>query len=150
LPTTSAGTVTQIGPIALSAAGLRALSGNINQVIFWVGPVAGDKYELTRNTSNDVFVRYLPAGVKAGTHQGEYLVVVTYPYKGALAALKAANDGPQLTVAGGRGGVARVERGKPTNVHIAFPHIDYQVEVYSPSAKKARRLATSAALTPVQ
>jgi hypothetical protein len=147
--TTTQGTVTPVGPMALTASALKALPGNLNQVIYWVGPVAGHNYELTRTTANDVFVRYLPTGVKVGTHQGEYLVVATYPDNGALAALKASNDGPPLAVAGAKGAVARVERGKPTNVHVAFPHVDYQLEIYSPSAKKALRLATSGALTPV-
>jgi hypothetical protein len=34
-------------------------------------------------------------------------------------------------------------------VHVAFPHLDYQVEVYAPQAEAARELATGGALTPV-
>jgi hypothetical protein len=144
------GTVAPIGPIALSASALKARAATLDQPIYWVGPVVGDTYELTRTTTDNVYIRYLPPGVDAGTHQSEYLVIATYPYKGALAALKAAhNEGKPLTVAGGKGGVAAVERGRPTNVHVAFPRVDYQIEVYSPRASAARTLATSGALTPV-
>jgi hypothetical protein len=142
-------TVTPIWPVALSASGLKARARDLNQVIYWVGPAAGDKYELTRTTANDVYVRYLPPGVKAGTHQGKYLLVATYPYVGALTAIEAADDGHPLTVAGGKGAIAAVDRVKPTSVRVAFPDIDYQIEVYDPSAREARRWATSAALTPV-
>ena len=146
---TTPGKVKAIGPIVLSAARLKGIAGGLNQPIYWVGPVVGERYELTRTTTNDVFVRYLPEGVEAGTHQREYPLIVTYPYKGALAALKASHDGPQLTVAGGRGGIAEVERRSRTNAHVAFPHVNYQIEVYNPYAPAARRLATSAALQPV-
>ena len=142
-------TVTPVGPVALSASRLKSYARTLNQVIYWVGPVIGDRYELTRTTANDVFVRYLPPGVEVGTHQGEYLVVATYPFTGALAALKAADTGQPLTVAGAKGAIASVDRAKPTSVRVAFPDVDYQIEVYDPSAKKARKLATSGALTPV-
>jgi hypothetical protein len=141
--------VTSVGPIALSASELKARAATLDQAVYWIGPVVGYRYELTRTTANSVFVRYLPPGVTAGANQGEYLVIATYPSVGALGAVKAADGGHPLTVAGGKGGIAAVERGKPTNVRVAFPHVDSQIEVYAPSADEARAVATSARLTPV-
>ena len=146
---TKSGTVTPDRADRAQCVRTEGLVGGLDQPIYWVGPVAGERYELTRTTANDVYVRYLPPGVKAGTQQGEYPLIATYPYKGALAALKAING---RTAAQGRGREGR-DRGsraaKPTNAHVAFPHVNYQIEVYNPSAPAARRLATSAALTPV-
>jgi hypothetical protein len=76
-------------------------------------------------------------------------LIATYPFKGALAALKKAHTGKPRTVAGQKGALAVVERENPTNVHVAFPHLDYQLEVYSPHAKAARKFATLGYLTPV-
>ena len=87
--------------------------------------------------------------MKAGQRQGKYLVIATYPHGGAFAAVKAIDNGHPLTVAGGKYGIAAVERGKPTNVRVAFPHVDFEIEVYDPTARQARRWATSAALAPV-
>jgi hypothetical protein len=149
--TTRQVSVTPIGPTLVTASGLKTLAHDLGQVIYWVGPVAGDKYEVTRTSTNDVYLRYLPRGVKAGTHQGKYLLVATYPLAEALSSLVASDSGELLTVAGGKGGLAAVERGRPTNVRVAFPHIDYQIEVYAPHApKKARKLATSGAITRVR
>jgi len=142
--------VKPIGPIALSASGLKIEARDLDQVIYWVGPVAGDMYELTRTSANAVFVRYLPPGVKPGKHPGKYLIVATYPVTGALAALEAATDsGRLLTVKGDDGGIAAVELSKPTSVRVAFRGTNYQIEVYDPSPKEARKLATSGALKSV-
>jgi hypothetical protein len=45
-------------------------------------------YELTRNSTAKVYVRYLPFGVKAGAPKGDYLIVATYPFPGAYEALQ--------------------------------------------------------------
>jgi hypothetical protein len=148
--TTTQGSVAPVGPTLVTASGLKTLSRDLGQVIYWVGPVAGDKYEVTRSATNAVYLRYLPAGVKAGTHEGKYLLVATYVLTDALDSLVADNNRELLTVAGGKGGLAAVERGSPTNVRAAFPGVDYQIEVYDPSPKKAREFATSAALRPVR
>ena len=92
-PGTTQAKVTPIGPTLVSASGLKTLARDLGQVIYWVGPVAGDKYEVTRTSTNDVYVRYLPPGVKAGTHQGKYPLIATYPLTGALSSLVASDSG---------------------------------------------------------
>jgi hypothetical protein len=147
--TTTQTTVTPVGPTVLSATGLKARVAALDEPVYWIGPVAGTRYELTRTTDGNAYVRYLPPGTRAGAAPGEYVVVGTYPYRGAFAAVRAAAHGKVLTVSGGKGGIAEVERGRPTNVHVGFPHLDYQVEVYAPRPKAARTLATGGSLTPV-
>ena len=138
-----------LGPIVLNAAELKARVTALNQEAYWIGPVAGYSYELTRTATKAVYVRYVPAGVKAGANEGQYLVIATYPFAGALAAVKAVDNGHPLKVAGSKGAIAAVESGKPTNVRVAFPNVDYQIEVYAPSPQGALAAATSAALKPV-
>jgi hypothetical protein len=137
-----------IAPVALSASGLRTLAGAVGQPIYWAGPKAGYLYELTRTSTGNVFIRYLPRGVKAGASGAKYLVVATYPYAGALAALQAVANGQGIKLSGG--GIALVDANHPTSVHVAYPGVAYQVEVYDPSPSIARSVAVSSALRPVR
>lgn len=147
--TTQAG-VTAVGPMVLSATGLKAHVATLDQAVYWIGALAGERYELRRTTDGSAYVRYLPPGVPAGADPGGYIEIATYPYKGAFAAVKASpRKGKLLTVAGGKGGIASIDRGSPTNVHVAFPHVDYQIEVYAPHAEAARALAVGGSLAPV-
>ena len=78
-----------IAPVGLSAKGLRTLSATVGQPIYWAGPKPGYLYELTRTSNGSVFIRYLPPGAKVGSKQAIYLIIATYPYRGALQALRA-------------------------------------------------------------
>ena len=136
-----------IAPVGLSAAGLRTLTASIPQPIYWVGPKPGFLYELTRTSTGKVFVRYLPPGTQAGVKNTSFLIVATYPFKNALQALKNLSGGPQLTIPGG--GIAVVDRAHPRSVHLAYPDIDNQVEVYDPSPARSLQIARSGAVRPV-
>ena len=103
-------------------------------------------YELTRTTAAKVYVRYLPFGVKAGAPKADYLTVATYPFAAAYEALQKVADGQEKTVPGG--GTALVDAGHPQSVHIAFPGVDYQVEVYHPSPQRTLTVALSGDVQP--
>ena len=94
-----------------------------------------------------MFVRYLPAGAKVGSKQAIYLIIATYPYRNALQALKGLSDGQKLTIPGG--GLAIVDKKDPKSVHLAYPGVDDQVEVYDPSPARSLRVAKSGAVPPV-
>jgi hypothetical protein len=130
-----------IAPIALSAEGLRKLGVLARQPIYWAGPRQGYLYELKRTQDGSVYVRYLPPGVNAGAPGNKYLIVATYPFKDALEALQNAAKGRGISVAGG--GLALVDDRTAKSVHVAFPKVDYQVEVFDPSPKTALEVATS-------
>ena len=148
-PTTAGPVVQPIAPVALSASGLRTLARAVPQPIYWAGPKHGYLYELTRTTAGRIYVRYLPAGVKAGAPGASYLIVATYPYPGALNALKAVAKGAQrITIPGG--GLALVDSKDPKSVHLAYPGVAYQVEVYDPSPAVSRVVAVSGNVLPVR
>jgi hypothetical protein len=146
-PSEPTGGAQAIPPVALSVSGLRTLAGAVGQPIYWAGPLKGYRYELTRTNKGYVYIRYLPHGVKAGAAGSKYLVIGTYPYPHAYAALKSLAGGAQFAAAGGKG-IAVVEP-KATNVRVAFPGVDYQIEVYDPFPKVARDVAKSHTLQPV-
>jgi hypothetical protein len=140
-------TAQPIAPVGLSARGLRTLTASISQPIYWAGPKPGYLYELTRTNAGKIFIRYLPPGTPVGTKKATYLIVATYPFRGALKALKDLNGRPQVTIPGG--GVAIVDESHPQSVHLAFPGVDNQVEVYDPSPARSLAIARSGSVRPV-
>jgi hypothetical protein len=132
-----------ISPVKLSEQGLLTLGRAVPTPIYWVGPIRGRSYELTRSSDGKVYVRYLPKNAKAGA-SGLYLTVGTYPFRGAAAALrKIAKSDPSLVIKGPNGIVAVVDGKSAKSVHIAYPGSDYQIELFDPSAAGARRLVSS-------
>jgi hypothetical protein len=130
-------------PTAASVADLKVLAKQLKHPVYWVGPQKGVTYELTQTSGGQVHVRYLPAGVKVGSSTA-YLAVGTYPFKGAYAATKGllkTKSNVQVNMPGR--GVAVYSKSYPQSIHLSFPGSDIQVEVYDPSAARARQFVTS-------
>jgi hypothetical protein len=134
--------------VAVSLEGLRTLAGAISTPIYWVGPKAGYTYELTKTTSNQIYLRYLPAGVRVGSSK-PYLTIGTYPVRGAFAATSRLASRPGAIKLALPGGVAFYTVREPTSVYLAYPGSDYQVEVYDPNAARAAQLVTAGRVKPV-
>jgi hypothetical protein len=135
------------GPVALTAGTLASTAQDLGQPIYWAGPKPGRTYEYTQTADGTIYVRYLPPGVDVGDSSANYLIVATYPFPDALAGLQAVSNGKAIDLPGG--GIAVVDQGYPKSVHLAFPGVDYQVEVYDPSPERAREVATSGDIAPV-
>ncbi len=136
------------GPVAASVADLDAVAARLGHPIYWAGPKAGYTYELTQLPSGRVFIRYLPSGTKIGDPRPRFLTVATYPFQGAYAALaKMAKDSARIDLA--HRGVAVVDSTYPKSIHLAFPGVSYQVEVFDPSPSAVRKLVASGAIRPV-
>lgn len=138
---------TGIKPAGLSARGLKALAGVVGQPIYWAGPRAGYLYELSRTTNGSVYIRYLPPGFEPGAEEGKLLIVATYPLSRALDALKKVSGGRGIDIPGG--GLALVSEDNPKSVHVAFPKVDYQIEVFDPAPGRALEAASSGQVRPV-
>jgi hypothetical protein len=136
-------------PTAFSASQLRELTATTDQPIYWVGPGSGTVYELSRKGTNLV-LRYLPPGVAAGDKQ-LVTTVGTYSLPNAVVATRAAAasvpDAVRIPIGGGA--IAFYRRTRPASVYVAYPGIDYQIEVYSPTPLQARELVTEGALKTV-
>jgi hypothetical protein len=130
-----------IGPIGLSEKGLRTLTQSVNQPIYWAGAESGYLYELTRTTSGKIFVRYLPPGAKVGSKKSTFLIVATYPVPNAFRSLKNLSSQHHFSIPGG--GIAVVDQKHPESVHLAFPGVNYQFEVYDPSPARSLQIAKS-------
>ena len=77
--------------------------------------------------------------------------VGTYPVANAFAITNtlARRSGAVLAVSVPGGGVGFYDVSSPTNVYVAFPNTNVQVEVYDPVAADARRLVASGQIAPV-
>ena len=148
--TTTAATtsVTPLGPVAATPASLLTYAKALGRPIYWAGPLPGYTYEFTETSSGNVFVRYLPKGVRIGDPRAAFRVIGTYPYVGALKALQAVAKGTGENLSGG--GLLVRDSGHPKSVHIAYPGLDYEIEIYDPRPGRARMLVLSGKVTPVQ
>ena len=147
---TTAETAQPIGSVAATPAALRSVSAKAKRPIYWVGPRSGQTYELTRTAGGRVYVRYLPPGAKIGNRRADYTIVGTYPTPNALKVLQdLAKQPDEMSVPAPGGGIAVYATKAPTNVYVAFPGSDEQIEVFDPSAKRALRLVKTGRVAPV-
>lgn len=143
-PGTSTSTGQATGPAATSTDKLRALSVELGHPIYWAGAVPDSTYELTRTSDDRIFIRYLPRGVPVGIRQASYTIVGTYPVPNAYKVLQGLAKKPgESTFSAPVGGFAVYSTAQPTNVYLAYPGSNVQIEVYDPSPQRARRLITS-------
>jgi hypothetical protein len=134
---------------ALSQQGLTTLARSLGAPIYWIGPTPGYRYELTQTSDGRIYVRYLPPGVKSGT-KAALVTIGTYAVQSAFAVTRSAarkSDSVRVPIRGD--GVAFYARSSPNNVYLAYPGSNYQIEVYDPSAGRARQLAVSGQVAPV-
>jgi hypothetical protein len=129
--------------VAVSEDGLKTMAGALDRPLYWAGSRNSVKYELTVAPNGRTYVRYLPKGVAVGT-KAKYLTVGTYAFSNAFAVTKAAAHAKSsVAVAAPDGAIAFYRKTTPTSVFVAFPGSSEQIEVYDPSAAKARHLVES-------
>ena len=79
-----------------------------------------------------------------------YTTVGSYPLRDPVAAVKRiATQTRRRAFSVTHGGIAVVNGSHPTSVYIGFPGSKYQVEVFDPSATRARQLVSSGLVAPV-
>jgi hypothetical protein len=136
-------------PEAVSIAQLQALATSMGHPVYWVGPQNGTMLELTRQTTGGILVRYLPSGAKVGTRD-PHLTVATYPFPNAFAATQSlAKQKGMTSISIDGGGIAALEADNSNDVHLAYPGVDYQVEVFDPTPGAATHLISHGQVFPV-
>jgi hypothetical protein len=138
----------EVSPSIMSLDELGDLAASTETPLYWAGPRAGTRYEVTRTSTGTVYVRYLPPELQAGDVQPA-LTVVTYPIENALARIRAGATEGSTRIQLPGGGLAVIDPARPTNVHFSYPGQAAQVEVYSPERGQARRLVVSGAVRPL-
>jgi hypothetical protein len=139
-----------ISPEAATPAHIRDLSVEIGRPIYWLGPREDNVYELQRTVQDRIYVRYLPPDVGVGTKSAAYPLVGTYPVQSAYGVLKSlAKVSGETSFTAPRGAIAVYSKSLPTNIYLAYPGSNVQIEVYDPSPAQARSLVASGRVVPV-
>ena len=136
--------------VAASVQQLRDLQKTVGHTVYWAGPRSGSTLELTQVRGN-VFIRYLPSGTGLGDPRPNFLTIGTYPKPNALKVLTRLARRPENTSNKLDGGGIAVSSGsRPQSIYVAYPGSNVQVEVYDPSASRARRLVLSGRVKPIR
>lgn len=137
------------GATKVTAAQIESLAVSVGHPVFWLGSKPGLTMELTRLANGTIYVRYLPAAATLGSNT-PYLTVATYPFPGAYQALKAVSKQKGSTpINVADGGVAVVSSTSPENVHVAYPGVDFQVEIFDPTPGTATAIVAAGQLKAV-
>jgi len=133
----------------LTLHGLRTVARALHRPLYWVGPRPGVQYEVTQSAGGaQMYVRYLPAGVPAGSKE-RVVTVGTYLVRDAFSVTQAASRGSGAKSISFPGGVAYTTSAKPTSVFLAIRGSRYQIELFDPKAGEAKALAAAGAVAPV-
>ena len=135
---------------AASVKDLETLPASVGHPVYWAGTRAGFTYELTETPEGNVYIRYLPPGVKVGDRRPDFLTVGTYPYQQAIATARSQAKRPgafNRAIAGH--GIAYSLPKNQKSVYFAYPRLDYLYEVYDPAPQRARRLVLSGRVRPI-
>ena len=136
-------------PQIVSPADLRSFAISYDGPVFWGGRRAGQQIELTEMADARVFVRYLPAGAKAGDKR-ELLTIATYPQVDAYAKARAgAKRKGQVSETAPGGGLLVYTRKNPRNVFLAYAGMNELIEVFDPSGQ-ARTEVLNGRIGPVR
>jgi hypothetical protein len=138
----------KVAAVAATPTSLKSVAKKLGHPIYWAGTSAGKTYELTQTPDGRVYIRYLPQGVKVGVVR-PYLTVATYPVANALAVTRAAAKNAGTVAIKIGNGVAFYAKSRPTNVYVAYPRVNEQIEVFAPSAQQARHVVAAHLVRPV-
>jgi hypothetical protein len=136
----------------VSPSGLKFESRSLGKTIYWAGPKAGVKYEFTEEKNGSLFVRYLTHGAKKGVRAANYLIVATYKFPDAYSRLKKLANAKTVSgpLTGPDGSIIYVRPHDQKSVLMAWPKVNYEVEIYDPSPTQARQVASSGDVKPVR
>jgi hypothetical protein len=149
-PTPAPVTVPAVAAKVVSIQTLRALAKANGRPLYWAGARPATRIEYTRRTDGTTFVRYLTGRAKAGDPSARYVVVATYAQPDAYARVSAIASRTHLLESRlANGGIAITRPGRPQNIHLVYPKLPYQIEVYAPTAQRARRIVFAGAVKPV-
>lgn len=128
-------------PAEASVSDLHELASPARPV-YWIGPPASGRLEVTKTSRDAVYVRYLTPGVELGDRRPRYTTVATYSSPSAYAELLGSQRSRGMKSERVPGGGLAVWRTTPgTSVYVAYPRVKYLVEVFDPSPVRARALA---------
>lgn len=136
--------------VGLNPDGLKTAVGAIGRVVYWAGPETDYSYVLQTFGNGQTTVRYVPQDGDPNNQEAVYRVMGTYPIKNAFdVTTKAGQTEGSTLLTNSDGSIVVYNKSKTTNVYVAFPDVDVQIEIYDPAPGKALEVATSGRITKV-
>jgi hypothetical protein len=138
-------TITEVtaGKVALTEGELIAAVKQLGIDVYWAGPVSGAKYTLAVPADGQAYVRYLPNGQGIEDTKPNYVVIATYSTTDAFTSTQAAgNTSSGVTFINAEGAAVYYSKDTPTNVYVAYPNLNYQIEIFDPIATTALEIAS--------
>jgi hypothetical protein len=143
VPTSTFSDITS-GKVALSEEELISAVAELGVDVYWAGPVDGAKYTLSTPIEGQAYVRYLPNGEGIKDTAANYVVIATYATTDAFTATQAAgNTSNGVSFISPAGAAVYYSKDTPTNVYVAYPNLNYQIEVFNPIAATALEIAST-------
>jgi hypothetical protein len=131
------------GKVALSEQELSDSVKKLGVTVYWAGPVNGAKYALSVPGDGQAYVRYLPNGKGIEDTAPNYVVIATYKTADAFQATQSASNSTSgVTFINPEGAAVYYNKTVPTNVYVAYPGKNYQIEIFDPIAKTALEIAS--------
>lgn len=130
------------GQVAMTQSQLVGLVNDEKISAYWAGPRVGYFYTLDNTVKNRSIISYVEANPPAEKAPLNTRLIATYYSKGAftnsvLAAGKSGNTGFRNE----DGSVVFYQATRKTDVYLAFPKSDYQIEIYDSTMGQALSLA---------
>lgn len=144
-PVTPTSTFTEVtaGKVALTEQELIDAVKKLGVDVYWAGPVQGAKYTLAVPADGQAYIRYLPNGEGLTDTKPNYVVIATYTTTDAFKATQAAgNQSNGVAFINTEGAAIYYNKDAPTNVYVAYPNLNYQIEVFDPIAATALDIAS--------
>lgn len=132
------------GKVALDEKQLVAAVRKSGATVYWAGPVKGAKYTLSIPGDGQAYVRYLPNGAGITDTSPNYVVIATYKTENAFDATQSAgNQTNGVTFLNVDGAAVYYSKNTPTNVYVAYPGKNFQIEIFDPISKTALEIASN-------
>ena len=132
------------GGVCLSESELKKVVADNKITAYWTGPLKNATYSLNNTTPGQVFIRYVPNGMECGNTEAKFRVIATYTETDAFTSTQQAGSQAEgVSLSNPDGSVVYFSKIAPNNVYLAYPGIDYQIEIYDPDPKTAVTLATT-------
>lgn len=142
-PTTSTFSDVVAGKVMLNESQLVAAVKQLGVDVYWAGPVKDAKYTLSVPSTGQAYVRYLPNGQGLNDTQANFVVIATYETTNAFSATQAAgNQTDGITFINPDGAAVYYSKTSPTNVYVAYPGKNIQIEVFHPVSATALEIAS--------
>ena len=147
--TASTPTLPAVGPTIVGVTQLGTSADKAGHQVYWAGPIANKSYEFTQTPKASIYIRYLPQGTRAGS-KALFPLVGSYPVTDAYKVLQSlAKKQGEISFPAPGSGIAVYSTKSPTNIYLAYPNSNVQIEVFDPSPKQARAMITSGQIAPV-